>query len=128
MACLDEGRCSVVQYVSRPSQDAERRLASLEDKYGEAFECRRLADPQEIGDPEARKLLEILEHFHPTLAWNPATGAKMMWVEGYHPLGSTYASNCDYYAPDFLEQDARDFELYHNKLELAWEVTKKHQA
>lgn len=123
-ACLEEKRCSVIWYVSCLNEDADRELRKLHDDHNGAFEYRRLADPDIIVDPADKQLLTVLQDLHPTLAWNPDTGAKMMWVEGYHPPRSTYASNCDYYGPDLLEKNAEEFEFYRQQLDRAWQITK----
>ena len=123
-ACLEEKRCSVIWYVSCLNEAADRELRKLQDDHDGAFECRRLADPDIIFDPADKQLLTDLQDFHPTLAWDPDTGTKMMWIEGYHPPGSTYASNCDYYGPDLLENNADEFEFYRQQLERAWTITK----
>ena len=126
--CLRDKQCKVIQYVSHGEHESSSFLNDLEEKFPGLFERRELVDPERISKVSDRKLIEALQTFHPTLAWNDYTGEKVMWIERYHPPNSQYAYGCDYYDAKALKEREEGFTFYQDKLEEAWNITQAHSA
>ena len=116
---LLENDCSVVQYVSEPTAQADDIFKKMEQKY-DKFEYRPLARPSEVKDEEVRHVISTLRTYHPTIAWNEA-GEKMLWLERYHPPMATVATGCSYYSPDDLALYSELFSQFQSLLDLVWE-------
>ena len=128
---LENDHCHVVQYVSHGRHRADGILQSLQERFPERFEYRRLVNPEVVTDPEDRKLIKVLQTFHPTLAWKGDGGQddeKMMWIERYHPGASSEAYSCDYYDAKTLVRNSEGFDFFRDKLNTAWVITQDHES
>lgn len=119
--------CEVFQYATSPTDEADRVFKKIKGEWPKSFHYRKLAEPSNIKDVDAKRLLVGLATLHPTYAFNDK-GEKMLWIERYHPPQSTTANGCEFYGPEDLSINPEPFIAFQEIIDRAWSVTKSVHA
>jgi hypothetical protein len=63
-------------------------------------------DSEDLSD-EDREIADVFRTYHPTIVEDKKNGSQMMWLEGYHPPGSTVAYDCEFIDEKQSPNDSR---------------------
>jgi hypothetical protein len=99
--------CNIYYLLTNTNPDDEQRFLKLKGELeagtkGTIQFCFATADRVDQSD---KALVEKFSTFHPLLV--EANDHRIMWIEGYHPAGSTVAYSCEFVPPPEAQSDPR---------------------